>query len=479
MFNAEDMPSKTSIAGPSSKTKAFQPDKVIREKPDQTREASKEDTANSLTDPVEGSSSRPRRTTPIIRNGDAVTVECFGGAHKRFIVIADYVKDRHIGYDQPKYVAARRANNKDKHEVIIIKKLPSSSLYREVSGDLPNLSITAAEIKEMLDKNEWKLLTDSNAIVIEDKPTELLATQLPQKRPQKGWKGTKVEVKYHDGSIVNGIIQEEQITPITGKKHSRMFVIKANGKEFMATLDPDRRLNFHSGRVTRHATDKAGCCPPGAAHRVMSPATTEEHVGFDHVDQNSAGLCMPMQPLTGYGGRPMKNLCWVPVVAAISGTNCDEVLTTVYGCTHTSEDCPDERMDPLELLENFYNIPCNDVFTIEDIHKVHQCKEYVADALWKAMKTAVHASKPIVLLAASRSYRGYVHCLMVVGIHENDTQILVTDACERGVFRSEFQPTCPKQIHCTDEEACGSLGLNVYINNKVCEQYRVICVAVF
>ena len=175
----------------------------------------------------------------------------------------------------------------------------------------------------------------------------------------------------------------------------------------------------------------------------------------------------------------MKNLCWVPVVAAISGTNCDEVLTTVYGCTHTSEDCPDERMDPLELLESFYNIPCHDVFTVEDIHKVHQCKEYVADDLWQAMKTAVHASKPILLLAASRSYRGYVHCLMVVGIHENDTQILVTDACERGVFRSEFKPTCPKQVHCTDEEARGSLSLNVYINNKVCEQYRVICVAVF
>ena len=570
---------------------------VIRRKSDQMREASKKDTANGPADPVEASSSRPRRTTTILENGSVVEVERYGGAREKFIVIAEhYSTESQKKSGQREYVAAQRTDNKDVYDAILIRRNAVTSLYDEISSYVQDTAITSDEIKKMLDQNEWKLLRGNSdeknakdgfevlqvnrgptgakkgkyrgkdfawemkihsqgemtsklmtskelialgkadlidrfkkddkisilnkqnekwseigtvskviparvvnrkeqrpeqyvvtfqdrsvrsAIMIGDDPTELLATQLPNKEPQKGWKGTKVNVTYSDGSIVNGKIREDQKTQLKGKEYSRLFVIEVDGEEFMASLDSDRRLKFHSERVTRHTSNEAGCCPPDAACRVMSPSTTEKHVGFDHVDRKSAGMRMPMQPLAGYGGRPMKNLCWVPVVAAIAGTNCDEVLTTVYGCTHTSEDCPDERMDPLELLDNFYNIPCHDVFTSEDIHKVHQCKEYVADDFWEVMKTAVNSSKPILLLAASRSYRGYVHCLMVVGIHKKDTQILVTDACERGVFRSEFAPTCPKQFHCTDNDALGSLSLNVYINNKVCEQYRVICAAVF
>jgi hypothetical protein len=401
MFNTEDMPPKTSIAGPSSKTKAFQP----------------------------GQSAVPTE-------GQEVMVSLGYTSLVGAFTIIQKVAKEHQYKAENEYVAARHHDNEDGYQAILIRWDSKWRYYRQFAGRI--LGVSAEKIRKVL----LKRLKKNMCVRVYEKQKETgkqhKIHSIKKKRELKDW----------------------------------VFAFDIKGNARYATPDSKKDYILVFGQ-------EAGCCPPDASCRVMSQATTEEHIGFDHVDQNSAGMCMPMQPLTGYGGRPMKNLCWVPVVAAISGTDCDKVLTTVYGCTHTSEDCPDERMDPLELLENCYNIPCHDVFTVEDIHKVHQCKEYVADDLWKAMKTAVHASKPILLLAASRSYRGYVHCLMVVGIHENDTQILVTDACERGVFRSEFKPTCPKQIHCTNEEARGSLSLNVYINNKVCEQYRVICVAVF
>lgn len=215
------------------------------------------------------------------------------------------------------------------------------------------------------------------------------------------------------------------------------------------------------------------------AECAVNPPATKMHPGFEHVSKECAALHMPKQPIIGHGGRRMKNLCWVPVVAAIANTDCAGVLKTIYNCAASDEECPDDRMDPSQALNDFYDICCHTAHNSEDIYSVNECKETVKETFWENMNDAVRSSRPVVFLAESLSYKGYVHCLMLAGISMENKSMLVTDTCEQGVFQSDFSIACPKRMICIDDDAHGSLCMNVNISDKVCEQYRLLCVGVF
>ena len=226
---------------------------------------------------------------------------------------------------------------------------------------------------------------------------------------------------------------------------------------------------------------KGGCCPPPTMERIAAQQpdkaihTVEDFAsGFYTVKPAAAALHMPKQPLTGYEGRVMKNLCWLPMVSAASGKSNTDVLKVIYGFDVTDEECPDNREDPSYILSTHFGAECS-CLTEDEIYTTSNCKEYIKADVWSYILEAVESSRPIMLLARSQSYRTYVHCLMVAGVCKEGFGMLVTDPCERGVLKAEMK--CAPGLYSSDSDSCGSLELHVYSDDCI-ERYRIVGITV-